>query len=224
MVRKTRIVIADDHAVVRAALRRMLASYADLDVVGEAENSWAAIQTARAVRPDVVLLDIAMPGCTWIQAIDRIREEAPDARILIVTGHDDPVYLRSALAAGCAGYFVKTGSEDELLRAVRAVSAGRIYVDVSLAGSAADEVAFGSARPAGDGGGELSPREQSVLRLVAYGYTHKEIAKKLYLSVKTVDTYRARLAEKVGLRRRADVVRFALDAGLLRPGAGEDDA
>ena len=220
---KIRIVIADDHTILRAGLSSLLSAQPDMEVVGEAVDGEEAVAQALATEPDVLLLDISMPNSGGIQAISRIREASEGTRVLILTMHDDQAYLRSALAAGGSGYLVKRAADTELLAAIRTVHQGRSYIDVSL-----DE---GALRPVhlGDGAGKgnaqplsiLSERERQVLEFVALGYTHKEVAERLSVSVKTVETYRGRLSDKLGLRSRAELVRYAIDAGLLRRDAQE---
>jgi len=211
-----RVMIVDDHAILRSGVRMLLETQDDIEVVGEAEDSETAVERAGELAPDVVLLDISMPGGSGIQAIDRLREVSPVSRIIILTMHDDQAYLRSALASGAAGYMVKTGADSELLNAIRTVHRGRTFVDVSLGEGA---IPPGAVEPRAEGAAAatLSSRERQVLELVAYGHTHKEIAERLEVSVKSVETYRSRVADKLGLRSRAELVRYALDHGLLGP-------
>ena len=212
-----RVLIADDHAVLRAGLRMLIGAQPDLEVVGEAADGDAALRKALETRPDVVLMDITMPGSGGLKAIERIREECPKTRVLVLTMHDVPAYLRSALAAGASGYVVKSAADSELLSAIRSVHRGRTVLDPALAAtvvqSALGKRAVGS--QAGVPVNPLSPREREVLDLVAQGYTNQQIADRLGLSIKTVETYRTRLVEKLGLRSRADLVRYALDSGLF---------
>ena len=201
-------------------MRLLLEGQDDMEVVGEAEDGAKAVQCASETQPDVVLLDIAMPGESGIRTIGRIREVSPDTRVIILTMHDDQAYLRSALASGASGYMVKTGADTELLNAIRAVARGRSYIDVSLAGTSLQEVLTKRDRAGkviAHSTDALSARERQVLELVAYGHTHKEIAGRLEVSVKSVETYRARVADKLGLKSRADLVRYALDHGMLGP-------
>lgn len=216
MTPNTRILLADDHAVLRAGLRLLLNSQADLEVVGEAASGMDALALAETLEPDLILLDLSMPGLGGLDALPVMRHLAPNTRILILTMHDDPQYLRQALKSGAAGYVLKKAADTELLSAVRAVLRGEVYVHPSMT-----RVLLEDLLPQTGSGNEpdlwntLSEREQEVLRLVALGYTSAEIAEKLNLSVKTVETYRARGMEKLGLTNRAALVRFALRRGLI---------
>ena len=214
---KIRILIADDHAILRAGLRRLIEGQDDMCVVAEAETATGAVAQADTDKPDVVLLDITMPGGSGIKSIGPIRSASPKTRVLVLTMHDDQAYLRSAMAAGAAGYMVKTGADTELLDAIRTVAGGRSYVDVSLEDPSGETPSGTAERPTTSAADLdlLSKREREVLELVAHGYTHREIAEKLTVSVKSVETYRARLVDKLGLKSRADLVRYALDAGVL---------
>jgi two-component system response regulator NreC len=213
---KTRILLADDHAVLRAGLRLLLNSQADLEVVGEAASGIEVIALAETLQPDLILLDLSMPSLGGLDALRALRHIAPGSRILILTMPDDPQYLRQALKNGAAGYVLKRAADIELLSAVRAVLQGEVYVHSSMT-----RVLLEDLLPQTDSGNEsdlwntLSEREQEVLRQVALGYTGTEIAEKLSLSVKTVETYRARGMEKLGLINRAALVRYALRRGLI---------
>jgi two-component system response regulator NreC len=214
---KIRVLLADDHAVLRAGLKLLLSAQPDIEVVGEAADGGEAMAKARALRPDVVLMDLTMPGIGGSEATGRIKAENPGIKVLVLTMHDDPSYLRQLLTAGASGYVVKKSADSDLLSAVRAAHRGEVFLDSSLVGDLVDEVI----RPAGrrqprDAYETLSDREREVLKWVAHGHTNQEIAEKLSLSVKTIETYRARLAEKLGLRGRAELVRFAIERGLLR--------
>jgi DNA-binding NarL/FixJ family response regulator len=213
---RIRILIADDHAVLRTGLRMLTGSQRDLEVVGEASDSDEAVRKAATLRPDVALVDITMPGSGGIKAIERIRQAAPATRVLVLTMHDVPAYLRAALAAGATGYVVKRAADSDLLAAIRGVHTGRTVLDPSLSA----RVVQGGLRRRGPASPTaaalLSQREREVLELVAQGYTNQQIADHLGLSVKTVETYRARLVEKLGLQSRAELVRYALDSGLFR--------
>jgi two-component system response regulator NreC len=192
---------------------------ADMEVVSEAPDGEKAVQTARETKPDVALLDLTMPRVGGMKALQEMARNCRETRVLVLTMHDDPAYLRSALAAGASGYLLKRAVDAELIAAIRAVHRGGIFVDPRLANVLVQDVLkkrsskAGSTRPANI----LSQRELQVLRLVARGYTSTEIAQQIFVGVKTVETYRSRLAEKLGLRTRSDVVRFAVQMGLLTP-------
>ena len=212
-----RIVLADDHTLVRDGLRRVIEAEADFKVVGEAANAAATIAEVAAQRPDILLLDVSMPGGGGIAALDEIRKASPATRILVLTMHEDPAYLRVALVSGASGFLLKHAAGRELVTAIRAVLQGRTYVDPTLAGVALHEAlrpALTSQETASD---RLSPRETQVLRDLALGFTNKEVAERLAVSVKSVETYRARLFEKLGLERRADLVRYAIAHNLMTP-------
>lgn len=212
-----RVLIADDHAILRAGLRALLDPHPDFEVVGEAESAREAVEVTHRLRPDIVLLDLNLPDVHGLEILPVLRAAAPEARILVLTMYTDPAYLRQALRVGAAGYIPKHAADTELLTALQAVARGEVYIHSSLTYALLNEVVE---KPAVDTLDErweqLSPREQEVLRLVAMGYTSAEIAQRLNLSPKTVDTYRARGMEKLGLTTRAALVRFALQKGLLR--------
>lgn len=215
-----RVLVADDHAVLRAGLRMLIGAQPDMEVVGEAADGDEAVQKALELRPDVALIDITMPGIGGMKAIERVRQGCPKTRVLVLTMHEVPAYLRLALAAGASGYVVKSAADSELLSAIRSVYRGRTVLDPGLAAlvvqGALGKKAVGS--QAGGPANPLSPRERDVLELVAQGYTNQQIADRLGLSIKTVETYRSRLVEKLGLHSRADLVRYALDSGLFGSG------
>jgi DNA-binding NarL/FixJ family response regulator len=200
----------------------LISSQRDLEVVGEASDGDEAVRKAVALRPDVALVDISMPGAGGIKTIERIRQAVPTTRVLVLTMHDVPAYLRASLAAGASGYVVKRSADSDLLAAIRDVHRGRTVLDPSLSA----RVVHGSLRrrgaaaPATSTAALLSQREREVLELVAQGFTNQQIADHLGLSVKTVETYRARLVEKLGLQSRAELVRYALDSGLFGGEAG----
>jgi DNA-binding NarL/FixJ family response regulator len=211
---KIRILLVDDHAVLRAGLRALIATQGDMEIVGEAGEGEEAVRQAAALRPDLAIVDLTMPGLGGLKAIERVRQASPTTRVLVLTMHDVPAYLRAALDAGAAGYVVKRAADSELLAGIRDVHRGRTVLDPRLAAQA---VQGGSRRRPGAAAATaaLSPREREVLELVAQGYTNQQIADRIGLSVKTVETYRARLIEKLGLQSRAELVRYALDSGLL---------
>lgn len=213
-----RILIADDHAVLRAGLRLMLSNQDGFDVVGEASTGAETLGLAEALQPDLILLDLSMPSLGGLQVLPLLQRVTPRARILILTMHDDAEYLRQALHDGAAGYVLKKAADSELISAVRAVLRGEIYVHPAMTRTLIEDLLPPSGQANSlDQWDTLSEREKEVLRLVALGYTSAEIAHQLNLSAKTVDTYRARGMEKLGLRNRAALVRFALHNGLISP-------
>jgi len=210
-----RVLIADDHAVLRSGLRMLLKVQHDIDVVGEASDGSEVSRQALALQPDVVLMDLTMPGPHSGEVIRQVRRACPTTRVLILTMHDDESYLAAAMAAGAAGYVVKKVADSELVSAIRAVHAGRTFVDLTqtLDPSRAPD----TARAPRQAPKELSRREREVLRLLAQGHSNQQIADQIHLSVKTVETYRTRLREKLGLKERAELYRFAVETGILDP-------
>ncbi len=216
MADRVRVALCDDHAVVRSGLRAILEAEADLEVVGESGTAEEAVALAREAQPDVFVMDIGLPDRSGIAATAEVCQASPATRVLVLTVHDDVTYLRRAFDAGAVGYLVKEAADVELVQAVRQVAAGKQYVHPSLgAALLAREVA--TARPAGPGG-ELSEREVEVLRLIAGGLTNAEIAARLYVSVRTVETHRAHIHQKLDVRTRAGLVRVAREAGVLQAG------
>jgi two-component system response regulator NreC len=215
---KIRILIVDDHPVVRAGLVTLLSGQADMEVVGEASDGDSAVEQAVELMPDVVIMDITMEGMGGLEATHDIKRRVPQAKVLVLTIHRSVEYLRRALEAGATGYVLKQAADTELAVAIRVVHRGEIFVypvftKVLLGDLAQSQKS--SDRPSLDGYELLSPREREVLRLVALGYTSRQIADQLFLSVKTVGTYRGRLMAKLNLKSRPALVRFALERGLL---------
>jgi DNA-binding NarL/FixJ family response regulator len=204
-------------------MKALLDAEDDMQVVGEAGDGDECVSLAVELEPDVVLLDINMPKCNGLVAIERLRSEVPESRVLVLTMHDDAGYLRRALAAGGVGYVLKQAASDELLSAIRAVHEGGTYLHpehtrMLLESSGDVEQEYDDlAGPGGEAYASLSDREAQVFELLALGYRNGEIAEQLDLSVKTVETYKARLMQKLGLRSRAGLVRYALDLGILGP-------
>ena len=211
-----RILIADDHAVIRSGLRLLLESRPDLQVVGDVGTGRDTIEQALRLQPDVLLLDIAMPDMNGLDVAREVRAQAPDVRIIVLTMYDDEEYLRQFLQIGVAGYVLKRAADTELVDAIRAVHRGESFVYPSLMGRLIDSY-LKQPPPARspEAAGELSPRELEVLRLVALGNTSQQIADQLLISVNTVETHRAHIMEKLGLRGRAQLVRYAIAKGLL---------
>jgi two-component system response regulator NreC len=207
-----RILIVDDHAVVRSGLRLLLDAQQDLEVVAEAGNVHDAVFEARAQKPDVILMDVVMPGQSGIEGAPEVLHEAPDAKLLVLSMQDDPRYVRAAFAAGASGYVLKEAADAELVQAVREVAGGGRYVHPALGARLVTAEASAEAKAAAD---PLSDREREVLRLLALGHTNQEIAKMLFISVRTAETHRAHIMQKLRLTTRAELVRHALAEGLL---------
>ncbi len=208
----TRVVLVDDHAVVRAGLRRVLDAEPDIEVVGEAGTARDAILETRSAKPDVILLDVVMPGESGIDALPKLLMEAPEAKVLVLSMQDDPRYVREAFAAGAMGYVLKEAADSEVVAAVHAVAAGSRYLHPALGARVISAEEEARAATEAD---PLSDREREVLRLLALGHTNQEIAEMLYISVRTAETHRSHIMQKLRLRTRAELVRYALASGLL---------
>ena len=207
-----RVFLADDHAIVREGLKALVNGAAGMVVCGEASDGLSACEQVERLLPDVAVLDVSMPGLGGAEATARLKQSCPQVKVLALTVHEDRGYLHRLLEAGAAGYALKRAAPEELIHAIRAVAAGGTYLDPAIAG----KVVGGFVRPKPAEGGELSEREVEVVRLTAAGHSNKEIAAQLELSVKTVESYKARSLEKLGLHSRADLVRYALHRGWLR--------
>ena len=207
-----RVALCDDHAVVRSGLRRIIDDEDDLSVVGEAGSAAEAVSVASELLPDVFVVDLGLPDASGIEATRRVLHASPSTVVVILTVHDDVAYLKEAFAAGAHGYLVKDAADTDLVQAIRQVSRGMQYVHPRLGAALLGTPAN---RPIGGPGGQLSQREIEVLRLVALGNTNSEIAGQLYVSVRTVESHRAHVQQKLGLRLRADLVRFAHENGLV---------
>ena len=207
-----RVLVVDDHAVVRAGLRRVLDAEPDIETVSEAPTAERAVFEALEHRPDVVLMDVVMPGKSGIEGTPSLLQAVPDAKVLVLSMQDDPRYVREAFDAGASGYVLKEAADTEVVSAVRAVARGERYVDPVLGARLVAAEAEERRRAAAD---PLSEREREVLRLLALGHTNQEIAKMLYISVRTAETHRAHIMRKLGLSSRAELVRHALSVGLL---------
>jgi len=217
-VTKIRIVIADDHIVLRSGLRRLLNEQPDIEVIGEANDGNEAITRTEELTPDVLLLDITMPNLGGIDVIRIVKARMPKVAILVLTMHEDEGYFIEALKAGASGYVPKKAADTELIAAIRAVNRGEVFIYSSFAKTMVTRMLHGKSsyqEEAIDRYERLSRREQEVLKAVAQGYTNQQVANQLYLSVKTVETYKARIMEKLNLHSRAELVRFALQRGLL---------
>jgi two-component system, NarL family, response regulator NreC len=207
-----RVLIVDDHAVVRTGLKMLLNAEERFEVVGEAGNAEEAVLRAKLLQPDILLCDIVMPGRSGIEVVEEVREASPNTKIVMLSMQDDPSYVRQAFGAGAHGYVLKEAADTELVRAVTEVAAGGRYVNPELGARLAFAEAQAQAESEAD---PLSEREREVLRLLALGHTNQEIAKMLYISVRTAETHRAHIMQKLRLDTRASLVRYALDHGLL---------
>jgi two-component system response regulator NreC len=205
-----KVIIADDHAVVRSGLRMLLDAEDDLRVVAEAGDVPDAMRMVRAHRPAVAVLDLNMPGGSMLEAIPQLRESTPETAIVVLTMQDDPAFARRALQAGALGYVLKEAADEELLEAVRLAVRGDTYLNPRLGA----RIAAAPPQPAGPPD-DLTERELDVLRLIALGHTNAEIAGQLYLSVRTVETHRAHIQSKTQRSTRAELVRYAIDNGLI---------
>lgn len=210
---KIRVAIADDHAMLRSGLKMLINTQPDLSVVGEAGNHAETRSIVAATSPQILTLDLSMPGGQPMKLIEDLVRDHPTTRILVLTMHEDPAYLRMSLAAGASGYLVKRSADSDLLDAIRTVARGGIYAQANSAAvtlAQSDQESRSSLE-------SLSDREREVLLGLAQGHTNQELADQLFLSVKTVESYRARLMVKLGLHNRAELTRFAISSGLLGP-------
>lgn len=203
----TSVVLADDHAVVRSALRLLLEAESDLNVVAEAGTADEAVRFCLGHKPTVLVLDLNMPGIPGLEAIPKVREASPDTRVVVLTMQDDPAFAKEAMQAGVLGYVLKEAADDELVHAIRMAASGRTYLQPELGARLASEP------PVLDD--ELSERELEILRLIALGHTNSEIAERLFLSVRTVESHRAHVQQKLRMTKRSELVRYALERGLL---------
>ena len=213
---KLRIFLADDHAVVREGLKALVNAHPDMEVVGEAGDGRTACVRAAELRPDIVVMDVSMPDMNGVQATRELHEVAPAIKVVALTVHEDRSFVQQLLAAGASGYVLKRAAAEELVHAIRVVARGEVYLDPVVASSLVQQLARRPRSGVAADVADLSDREAEVLRLIAQGHSNKEIAARLELSVKTVETYKARSMEKLGLTGRADIVRLALEKGWLQ--------
>lgn len=211
----SRVLMVDDHPVVLAGLKALVEADTDFQVVGEARDGRTALQLAKQLLPDVVVLDISMPEMNGIEVATALLTDQPQCRLLVLTVHEDRAYLTQLLELGVSGYLLKRSASDELIRALHAIIAGGMYLDPAVAGKVVGRPARDAASPQAGQTADLSGRETDVLRLVACGHSNKEISARLSISVKTVETYKARAMEKLGYRTRVEVVRYAAEKGWL---------
>ncbi|NTW03580.1 MAG: response regulator transcription factor [Oscillochloris sp.] len=210
-----RVFLVDDHMVVREGLKTLITAQADMSVIGESGDGTDAWQQIQHNRPDVVIMDISMPTMNGMQLTERLKQTCPEVKVLVLSVHDDTSYLRQMLAVGASGYILKHTAADALIQAIRIVATGGLYLEPSLAEHVVSRYVRRPAATTELLGTELSEREREVVLRVVQGYSNKDIATQLSLSVKTVETYRARALEKLGLTSRAALVRYALERGWL---------
>ena len=210
-LKKIRILLADDHAVVRQGFRMILAAHPDMEIVGEAGDGRTAVEQAEKLHPDVVVMDVAMPGLNGIEATRRLAESAPHTRVLALSMHKDSVYVREMLRAGARGYLLKDSIDSDLIAAVRSVARGEAYLSPTIS----DGVLSDYRRHVSDPLDLLTSREREVLQMIAEGKTNKDIASLLKLSVYTVDAHRGRIMEKLNLHSTSELVRFAMRSGII---------
>jgi DNA-binding NarL/FixJ family response regulator len=206
-----RILIADDHGIVRSGLRLLLDRQSDLEVVAEAQDGVEALEKALAERPDLAILDVTMPRMTGLQATYEIRRQAPEVQVLILSMHEDERYLFEALRAGASGYVLKRAADKDLLEAVQAAARGEPFLTASAQQSLIRDFLERGEQP------ELTPREQEIVKLIAEAHTNRAIAEILHLSEKTVESHRANVLQKLGMRDRVELVRYAIRNGLVEP-------
>jgi DNA-binding NarL/FixJ family response regulator len=212
-MRPVRIALVDDHPVVLAGIRALLQGVPEVELVGEANTGATGLQAICDCSPDIAVIDLSLPDISGMELARQIRRQCPHVKVIALTVHEDRAYVHPVLEAGAKGYLLKRSAADELLRAIRAVNQGDIYLDPTIAEKAA--VTAPALAASNEDSGELSRREEDVLRLVAQGFSNKQIAGQLEVSVKSVETYKARAAEKKGLRSRADIVRYGIKQGWL---------
>lgn len=220
--RKTRVLLTDDHAILRAGLTMLINGEDDMEVVAQGSTGREAVELAAEHQPDVLVVDISMPEGGGVWVTQQLQEVSPNTKVLALTMHDDRAYLRAVLSAGASGFVVKRAADTELLAAIRNVAAGRLHIDASMGDRVLQDLL--AARPntsqktESSNADALSVRERQVLALLAHGYTNKQAAERLGLSMRSVETYRSRMSEKLGFQSRVDLVRYALETGLLKSG------
>jgi DNA-binding NarL/FixJ family response regulator len=209
-----RVLIADDHGIVRSGLRMLIERQNDMQVVAEADDGVAALESTQAQRPDVAVLDVSMPRMTGLQAAREIRSHVPDTRVLLLSMHDDERYFLEGLEAGAAGYVLKRAADTDLIGAVRTVAGGRTFLSDEAQRTLMDEWLEGGRAEPDD---PLTPRELEVVKLIAEAFTNRQIAETLKLSEKTIESHRANVFAKLGMRDRVEIVRYAIRRGLVEP-------
>jgi len=215
-VSKLRILLADDHEMIREGLRVLVNAQSDMEVVGEADNGRAAVALAQQLQPDVVVMDVSMPELNGLKATEKLKVLCPHIKILTLTRHTDDGYVQQMLQVGASGYVIKQSASHELIRAIRTIVAGHTYLDPAVTEKIVSHAVSGRPARGTPANKELSGREAEVLRLIAWGYSNKEIAARLTLSVKTVEVHKANAMQKMGMESRIDIVRYALLQGWLQ--------
>ena len=210
-----RILLADDHPVVLAGIKSLIMAEEGLDVVAEAQNGLSALEMGEALQPDIAVIDISMPGMLGTALAGRMRSSCPGCRLIALTVHEDRGYLRQMLESGVTGYVLKRSAAEDLIRAVRIVAAGGIYIDPEMSTKAFDKAPGEAPEQDAEDGADLSKREIEVLRLLAEGYSSKAVAARLDIAVKTIETYKARAFEKLGFQSRVELIRYAVSKGWL---------
>ncbi|MBA2501948.1 MAG: response regulator transcription factor [Pyrinomonadaceae bacterium] len=213
---KLRIMLAEDHATVREGLKMIIGAQADMEVVGEAADGRAAIERAKELLPDIIVMDVSMPELNGLKATVKLKQCCPQVKVLALTRHTDDGYLQQLLRAGASGYVLKQSAAAELIHAIRAVASGGKYLDPAVVGKVMGNYVGRSTALRGDTRGDLSDREAEVLRLIAWGHSNKELAARLEVSVKTVEAHKANAMKKLGISSRIDIVRYALLQGWLQ--------
>lgn len=213
---KLRVFVADDHAVLRDGLKALVNAQADMEIVGEADNGRSTYERAKELLPDVVLMDISMPELNGVQATELLRRECPNVKVLILTSYKDKGYLDRLLNLGASGFILKLSAADELIGAIRLVAGGEIYLDPQMADRITDSYVRSQFLKGEMRQRELTAREEEVLRLIAQGYSNKEISNQLKIAVKTVESHKANLMQKLELRNRTEIVRYAVRQGWLQ--------
>lgn len=207
---KLRIILAEDHETIRDGLKLLVNSRSDMEVVGEADNGRTALQLAEEFSPDVVVMDISMPELNGLQATKKLKDTSPQVKVLILTRHSEPGYLQELLQAGASGYVLKQSKSEELIRAILAVAAGQTYLDPAVTERAVTQLRESGQLPNKAPNANLTAREADVLRLIALGYINKEVAARLNLSIKTVEAHKSNAMNKMGMKSRVDIVRYAV--------------
>jgi len=215
MVSPLRILLADDHETVRHGLKLLIDSQSDMGVVGEAADGNGVLQQAKTLKPDIIVMDISMPGMNGLIATRTLKRVQPDVAIVALTRHDDETYLEELLRAGASGYVLKQSAPLEFLQAIRAVAAGGVYLDPAMTSRVADGLLAGNAEVSSQPRAAISERESEVLRLIAVGHSNKEVATQLKISVKTVEVHKANAMRKLGLTGRVDIIRYGVLQGWL---------